>query len=66
MFDSEFVTAFEKACNNYVNQTPDGTVIWNYVESDLALDGWIKKLGENFDSYFDDMVDQFLANKESV
>jgi len=45
MFDSEFVTAFEKACNNYVNQTEDGTVIWNYVESDLALDGWIEKLG---------------------
>ena len=52
MFDSEFVTAFEKACNNYVNQTPDGTVIWNYVESDLALDGWIEKLGESFNSFF--------------
>jgi hypothetical protein len=70
MFDSEFVTAFEKAfkkaCDNYVNQTPDGTVIWNYVESDLALDGWIEKLGENFNSFFDDMANQFLTNKESV
>ena len=66
MFDSAFVTAFEKACNNYVNQTEDGTVIWNYVESDLALDGWIEKLGESFNSFFDDMADQFLANKESV
>ena len=66
MFDSEFVVAFEKACNNYVNQTPDGTVIWDYVESELALYGWIEKLGENFNSFFDDMADQFLANKESV
>ncbi|HAW05692.1 MAG TPA: hypothetical protein DCW83_13460 [Saprospirales bacterium] len=66
MFDSEFVTAFEKACNNYVNQTPDGTVIWNYVESDLALDGWIEKLGESFNSFFDDMADQFLAAKRAV
>jgi len=66
MFDSEFVTAFEKACNNYVNQTEDGTVIWNYVEFDLALDGWIEKLGENFNSFFDDMSDQFLAAKRAV
>ena len=66
MFDSEFVTAFEKACNNYVNQTEEGTVIWNYVESDLALDGWIEKLGENFNSFFDDMSDQFLAAKRAV
>lgn len=65
MFDSEFVAAFEKACNNYVNQTPDGTVIWNYVESDLALDGWIEKLGENFNSFFDDMADQFLAARRA-
>ena len=41
MRDSEFVVAFDKAVNNYVNQTEDGTVIWNYVESDLALDGWM-------------------------
>ena len=66
MFDSEFVVAFEKACNNYVKQTEDGTVIWNYVESDLALDGWIEKLGENFNSFFDDMADQFLAAKRAV
>ena len=65
MFDSEFVAAFEKACNNYVNQTEDGTVIWNYVESDLALDGWIEKLGENFNSFFDDMADQFLAARRA-
>ena len=66
MRDSSFVVAFDKAANNYVNQTPDGTVIWNYVESDLALDGWMEVLGENFNSFFDDMADQFLANKESV
>lgn len=65
MFDSEFVVAFEKACNNYVNQTSDGTVIWDYVESDLALDGWIEKLGENFNSFFDDMADQFLAARRA-
>lgn len=64
MRDSSFVVAFDKAANNYVNQTPDGTVIWNYVESDLALDGWMEVLGENFDSFFDDMVDQFLAAKD--
>ena len=66
MRDSEFVVAFDKAFNNYVNQTPDGTVIWNYVESDLALDGWMEVLGENFDSFFDDMVDQFLAAKDAA
>ena len=66
MFDSGFVTAFEKACNNYANQTPDGTVIWNYVESDLALDGWIEKLGENFNSFFNDTADQFLAARRAV
>ena len=60
MRDSEFVVAFDKAVNNYVNQTEDGTVIWNYVESDLALDGWMDVLGENFDSFFNDMADQFL------
>ncbi len=60
MLDSKFVAAFEKAANNYVNQTPDGTVIWNYVESDLALDGWMEKLGDRFDSFFNDMADQFL------
>ena len=66
MRDSEFVVAFDKAVNNYVNQTEDGTVIWNYVESDLALDGWMEVLGENFDSFFDDMVDQFLSAKDAA
>ena len=66
MRDSEFVVAFDKAVNNYVNQTEDGTVIWNYVESDLALDGWMDVLGESFDSFFNDMADQFLATKEAA
>lgn len=52
MLDSKFVVAFTEAANDYVNQTPDGTVIWNYVESDLALDGWMEKLGDRFDSFF--------------
>jgi hypothetical protein len=60
MLDSKFVVAFTEAANDYVNQTPDGTVIWNYVESDLALDGWMEKLGDRFDSFFNDMADQFL------
>lgn len=60
MLDSKFVVAFNDAANNYVNQTPDGMVIWNYVESDLALDGWMEKLGDRFDSFFNDMADQFL------
>ena len=66
MRDSEFVVAFDKAVNNYVNQTEDGTVIWNYVESDLALDGWMEVLGESFDSFFNDMADQFLAAKDAA
>ncbi len=66
MRDSNFVVAFDKAANNYVNQTEDGTVIWNYVESDLALDGWMDVLGKNFNSFFDDMVDQFLAARRAV
>ena len=66
MRDSSFVVAFDKAANNYVNQTEDGTVIWNYVESDLALDGWMEVLGENFDSFFNDMADQFLAAKDAA
>ena len=66
MRDSNFVVAFVKAANNYVNQTEDGTVIWNYVESDLALDGWMDVLGENFDSFFNDMADQFLAAKRAA
>jgi len=65
MRDSSFVVAFDKASNNYANQTPDGTVIWNYVESDLALDGWMEVLGENFDSFFNDMADQFLAARRA-
>lgn len=65
MRDSSFVVAFDKAANNYVNQTPDGTVIWNYVESDLALDGWMDVLGESFDSFFNDMADQFLAARRA-
>jgi len=66
MRDSNFVVAFVKAANNYVNQTEDRTVIWNYVESDLALDGWMDVLGKNFNSFFDDMVDQFLAARRAV
>lgn len=65
MRDSSFVVAFEKAANNYVNQTPDGTVIWNYVESELALYGWMEVLGENFDSFFNDMIHQFLAARRA-
>ena len=65
MRDSNFVTAFDKAANNYVNQTEDGTVIWNYVESDLALDGWMDVLGENFSTWFSDMVNQFLAARRT-
>jgi hypothetical protein len=65
MRDSSFVVAFDKAVNNYVNLTEDGTVIWNYVESDLALDGWMEVLGENFDSFFNDMADQFLAARRA-
>jgi pyruvate formate-lyase activating enzyme-like uncharacterized protein len=66
MLDSKFVEAFTKAAQSYENQTEDGTVIWNYVESDLAIDGWMEKLGENFDSFFDDMADQFLAAKRAA
>lgn len=66
MLDSKFVEAFSKYANSYENQTEDGTVIWNYVECDLALDGWMEKLGDSFNSFFDDMADQFLAAKEAA
>ena len=66
MLDSKFIEAFDTYANNYENQTSDGTVIWNYVESDLALDGWMDVLGKNFDSFFNDMVDQFLAAKRAA
>ena len=65
MIDSNFVVAFDKAANNYVNQTEDGTVIWKYVESDLALDGWMAALGEKFDFWFNDMTNQFLAARKA-
>lgn len=61
MFDSKFIEAFDKYANSYENQTPDGTVIWDYVDADLCIDKWHEKLGQDqYDSFFNDMVNQFL------
>jgi len=66
MFDSKFIEAFDKYANSYENQTKDGTVIWDYVDADLCIDLWHKKLGQDqYDSFFNDMIDQFLKARRA-
>ena len=65
MLDSEFVVAFETAANSDANKSACGTTIWNYVDADLHLDGFADRLGERYESWFNDMVYQFLKSKHS-
>lgn len=65
MLDSEFVEAFETAANSDENKTTCGTTIWDYVDADLHIDGFADRLGEQYESWFNDMVDQFLKSKHS-
>jgi len=65
MLDSEFVVAFSDAANSDANKTVCGTTIWDYVDADLHIDGFADRLGERYESWFNDMVDQFLKCKQS-
>ena len=65
MLDSEFVVAFTDAANSDANKTACGTTIWNYVDADLHIDGFAARIGEHYESWFNDMVDQFLKSKHS-
>ena len=55
-------TAVTKVCptadkNSDANKTACGTTIWNYVDADLHIDGFAARIGEHYESWFNDMVD---------
>ena len=62
MLDGQFTEAFEAAVNNKENRLEDGSVNWNFVDSDLCLNGWMEKLGVNYMAWFDDMANEFEMN----
>lgn len=61
MLDGKFVEAFEAATKNPENILEDGSINWNFVDSDLCLDGWMDKLGSNYMAWFDDMAELIEA-----
>ena len=58
---TEFEEAFKKAVyskdNRWQNSyTESNEINWNFVDADLCLDGWNKKIGKDFYKIFDRMA----------
>lgn len=62
MLDGKFTEAFEAAMKKKENRLENGSVNWNFVDSDLCLDGWMEKLGPNYMAWFEDMANEFEMN----
>ena len=62
-FEEAFKTAVYSKENRLSNWTKDGfktgpeyKVNWNFVDADLCLDGWDKKVGKDYINIFDRMA----------
>ena len=62
-FEKAFKTAVYSKENRLSNWTKDGFKIgpeykinWNFVDADLCLDGWNKKIGKDYINIFDRMA----------
>ena len=62
-FEKAFKTAVYSKENQLSNWTKDGFKIgpeykvnWNFVDADLCLDGWDKKVGKDYINIFDRMA----------
>jgi len=60
-----FQQAFNAAVNSEENITEEGNVNWNFVDTDLHLDGWADKMPNTFESAFQYHADQFELNQAS-
>jgi len=52
----EFEKAFKTAVYSKENRIGDYEINWNFVDADLCLDGWNKKIGKDFYKIFDRMA----------
>ena len=53
---TEFEKAFKTAVYSKENRIGDYEINWNFVDADLCLDGWNKKIGKDFYKIFDRMA----------
>jgi len=51
-----FEEAFKTAVYSKENRIGDYEINWNFVDADLCLDGWNKKIGKDFYKIFDRMA----------
>jgi|TARA_B100000795_G_C22535089_1_gene336648 hypothetical protein len=58
-----FEQAFNKSANLEENKLSDGTINWNFVDADLCLAGWDTKIGDEFETIFVKMADDFLLDQ---
>ena len=52
----EFEKAFKTAVYSKENRIGDYEINWNFVDADLCLDGWDKKVGKDYINIFDRMA----------
>ena len=53
---TEFEKAFKTAVYSKENRIGDYEINWNFVDADLCLDGWNKKIGKDYINIFDRMA----------
>ena len=53
---TEFEKAFKTAVYSKENRIGDYEINWNFVDADLCLDGWDKKVGKDYINIFDRMA----------
>ena len=58
----EFSRFFNKSANLEENKLSDGNVNWSFVDADCCLAGWNTKIGDEYMSVFDKMVEDFLLD----
>jgi len=56
---NDVIDAFNKAIDNPENQNADGTMNWNFVDSDLHIDMSLWYTTEYLNECFDVMVDEY-------
>ena len=60
MIKLDIIESFDKAVAKYENQTEDGTVIWNYVESDVHIENAVVYDSNYINDCFDVLVKNYL------
>ena len=56
------VRHFNESVNLQENKMPDGTINWNFVDADMCLRGWDVAFGDEWDSIFCQMADDYILD----